>query len=279
MNFYIFYIANKAIFLLKRLKSIKFKLTFTYCPKMLYDWDGATPCKFQGGKKITGPISLPEVKIKGLIEETSQGIERLKGRRHFDIAECTNVLEWKPCFKKVNGNFINTWQKKNEFDIKPSKPKPDKKHIRFFPFYDKLQHEATFNSKSTSIRNDRKDFPNNEDDIYEKIIGKNKLFPEVDNKAYRFSIGAVNEKSRRINTNFHNIGGLVVGSTMTNKSKSITPSSVQSTSPFRTKWNDKVKIMKAEEENRAVSSLIEWEKTTLKELSPKYIDPDISDDD
>lgn len=60
---------------------------------MFVEWDGAISCKFPGGKKITGPNTKPELSLKGLIGETSTGIEELKGRRHFGIKESQTASE------------------------------------------------------------------------------------------------------------------------------------------------------------------------------------------
>ncbi|CAG9329664.1 unnamed protein product [Blepharisma stoltei] len=265
---------------------------------MYVEWDGATSNKFQGGKKITGPASQAELGMKGLIGETNTGIEELKGRRHFDVPECTTVIEWKPCFKKVKNKndqmSKTTGLKKIEFNVKPPKPRAEKKHTVFAPIANKNRPEMPFNMKTVLTEDGKRvqDVPTDEYDFHEKLMGKKKLVPELDDKRNQLSIRALGDKSYKKvehDTDFYKPGGLITGSTNVQKiphqGRSITNNdfatviSYESTGPNRTKWNDRVKMMRTEEENQAVGSLIEWEKTVLKESNPKYVDPDISDGD
>jgi len=91
------------------------------------------------------------------------------------------------------------------------------------------------------------------------------------------SLGDKIYKNPEYASGFFKDGGLVPGSThdVRKKKKTEVKKSEQlNNKPKGTTWKDRVKQEEKDEEEKAVLSLFEWEKTTLKEANPKWRDPD-----
>ena len=82
---YMFYKSNKLF--------IHQKLNFRIAIYMLQEWEGNTSSKFGRTKKIIGLTTEIVSEMPGLLGETNIGLERLKGRRHFEASECQTVKD------------------------------------------------------------------------------------------------------------------------------------------------------------------------------------------
>jgi len=113
----------------------------------------------------------------------------------------------------------------------------------------------------------------------EKMMGKKKIIDSVEDQRNLISLTSLGDKpfkSSEYSSNFYQAGGLIPGSSINKRPvKTIVSKLVQEKN--RTKgmtWKDRVKKEEKDEEEAAVKSLFDWEKTTLKEANPKWRDPD-----
>mmetsp|Transcript_3512 Transcript_3512/g.3268 ORF Transcript_3512/g.3268 Transcript_3512/m.3268 type:complete len:118 (-) Transcript_3512:253-606(-) len=70
---------------------------------MFEEWDGERSQKFKGGIKALQPSYQTDFSLwgKGVMGETSTGIELLKSKKHFPPRYGKVLPDWKPCFKLV----------------------------------------------------------------------------------------------------------------------------------------------------------------------------------
>ena len=262
---------------------------------MNLEWQGQTSQRFKNSRKILNPHHDLQNELPGLLGETNLGLEVLKGRRHFETTECETVKEWKPCFKKTTAELIPTKPsgiKKLDPTFSEVKPRPERKHVtQNFPSDGpeyKIHMKTVLSEAGKRIQdNETEEFDFHRTQIGKKVRveGLEKLRNGLDVKA----LGDKPYKKPEHSTGFYREGGLINGSTNVNKvphqgknagsNDFATVLSYEATNPKRTKWKDRERKMKEDEDSEAIRQLIEWEKTILKESNPKYVDPDISDGD
>lgn len=115
-----------------------------------------------------------------------------------------------------------TGLKKIDNDIKPSKPRPEKKHIRFSPVLNKNRPEMPLNMKVVTTEDGKRvqDVPTSEYDFHDKFMGKKKLLSELSDKRNGLDVKALGDKPYKKSdhdSNFFKGGGLIIGSTNTQK--------------------------------------------------------------
>ena len=263
---------------------------------MLQEWEGNTSSKFGRTKKIIGLTTEIVSEMPGLLGETNIGLERLKGRRHFEASECQTVKDWRPCFKKTEKIQMperSLTIKKIEPVYQNVKPRAEKKHIQQNeansdnPEY-RIHMKTIFKETGRRIQ----DLPTEEYNFHLTQIGRKIRVNDLDAQRNGLEVIAPGDKSYKKpehSSGFYQEGGLITGSTIVNRvshqGKSAanndfaTVLSYEATNPARIKWKDREIKMKEDEDSEAIRQLIEWEKTILKESNPKYVDPDISDGD
>ena len=259
------------------------------------EWPGQTSQRFQGSRRIINPSTYPALETPGLLGETNIGLERLKGRRHYETTECQTVSQWRPCFKKSENTSIPikpSGVKKLDPEFSEVKPRAEKKHlVQKFP-----DTEAEYRIHMKTVLSEAgkriQDVLTDEYDFHSSQIGRKVRVEGIEQMRNGLEIRAPGDKAYKKpenSTGFYREGGLITGSTIASKvphqGKSAanndfaTVLSYDATNPTRTKWKDRERQLKEAEDSEAIRQLIEWEKTILKESNPKYVDPDISDGD
>lgn len=262
---------------------------------MLQEWQGQTSSKFKGSKKIIGPYSTALNEVPGLLGETSIGIDRLKGKRHFETTECQTFKDWRPCFKKSE-KFVNDQKtlgvKRIDADHQKPKPRAEKKHIESLARSDETEYQIHMKTVFKDTGKRIQDAQTTEYDFHVTHLGRKIRVEGLEAQRNGLEVRSLGDKHYKIpeqSTGFYKEGGLIPGSTVANRiphqGKSAanndfaTVISYDATNPARTKWKDREKLIKMQEDDDAIKQLIEWEKTILKETNPKYVDPDLSDGD
>jgi len=112
-------------------------------------------------------------------------------------------------------------------------------------------------------------------------MGQKKMIDTVDEQRNNLGLKSLGDKIYKYPeyaSRFYHERGLIPGSSNTFKEtkKTIRKTLAEQTNNKSTgmKWKDRVKLEEKAEEEKAVLSLFDWEKTTLKEANPKWRDPD-----
>ena len=263
---------------------------------MLEEWEGQGSLRFRGSKKIIGPTTFENYEGPGLIGEINTGIDVIKGKKHFQTNECQTVKEWRPCFKKSEKLEIlqrNSCIKKIDPVYQDPKPRAEKKHI-LTKETENPDSEYRIHMKTVFAETGKRiqDHSTDEYNFHITQIGRKIRIPTLEaqrNGLEARSLGDKHYKKAEHSSGFYKEGGLITGSTIVHRvphqGKSAanndfaTIISYDATNPNRTKWKDRFRQIKEDEDSEARRQLIEWEKTILKESNPKYVDPDISDGD
>jgi hypothetical protein len=262
---------------------------------MNQEWAGQTSQRFKGSRKIINPEYGAPTESPGLLGETNIGLERLKGRRHFESSECQTISSWRPCFKKTEAFVIPpkpSGIKRMDPEFSEVKPRAEKKHIiQSFP--DEVS-EYRIHMKTVLSETGKRiqDLPTDEYNFHQTQIGRKVRVEGLEQMRNGLDVKSLGDKSYKKpehSSGFYREGGLITGSTVASRvphqGKSAanndfaTVLSYEATHPMRIKWKDRERQMKEDEDSEAIRQLIEWEKTILKESNPKYVDPDISDGD
>jgi len=250
------------------------------------DWQGSRPKKFSGGKKIVQPV-YSQTTTEGLLGETSEGLVVMKGKKHFQQSECKEVMQWKPCVKKIdnpNPSVPKEPERKHLSPvIKTQKPRPEKKHIQFSPSRSN-KPEVPQHTKMVTVNGIRvQDLPTSEYNDHKQLIGLKKRINGTEQMRNGISYKAPGDKSYKKpeqSAGFFKEGGLVAGSTqkprIPHKAKK-SVANIQETESTGTRWTDRVKNEVENEEKDQVNSLVDWEKQVLATNVSNYKDPDLSD--
>jgi hypothetical protein len=216
--------------------------------------------------------------------------------KHFEAGECQTVKDWKPCFRKtVKEEALErpSGIKKIEPEFSKVRPRAEKKHLRDEPA-DLNEPEYRVHMKTVYGENLARvqDNPTEEFNFHFTQLGRKIRVETHDKQRNGLEVRALGDKTYKKceqSSGFYKEGGLITGSTnvsrIPHQGKSAanndfaTVLSYDATNPARTKWKDRERKIKEDEDSEAMRQLIEWEKTILKEANPKYVDPDLSDGD
>lgn len=186
---------------------------------MFQEWDGQAPQKFKGGKLVDG-IKSPQTSFTpGLLGETSNGLERLKGKRHYESTSEVKINSWKPCIKTIR-ELHRSPEKPRRFSslgpiITAKKLRPERKHIQISP--SKESSHLPNHTKMVIADNGFRvqDLPATEFDFHKSQMGLKKRVTDLldmRNSLPQKSLGDKSYKKPERSTNFYHEGGLVIGS-------------------------------------------------------------------
>lgn len=113
----------------------------------------------------------------------------------------------------------------------------------------------------------------------EKQMGQKRIIDSLEDQRNLIGVKSLGDKKYKFPeyaSDFYKEGGLIPGSTITNRTtkKPLGKPIKESEKSRGTKWTDRVKMEEKNEEEEAVKGLFEWEQTSLKEGNPNWRDPD-----
>lgn len=193
---------------------------------MFQEWEGQQPQKFKGGKLVDRLRSTQINFAPGLLGETSNGLGKLKGKRHYESQAEIKINKWKSCIKTIKEPQRKPEQPRRFSSLGPiiteSKPRPERKHIQV-----SSSKEGSYLPHHTKIvRTDKgfrvQDLPTDEFDFHKTQMGLKKRVTDLLNMRNTLpqkSAGDKPYKKPEYSNKFYHEGGLVIGSTNINRFK------------------------------------------------------------
>jgi hypothetical protein len=186
---------------------------------MFEEWEGQLPQKFRGGKLVDGTRSTQTNFTPGLLGETSNGLERMKGKRHYEQSTEPKVSKWKPSIKTISEPQRAPEKPRRFASLGPiitdKKPRPERKHIQIPPSKEGPYLPNT--TKMVRIENGSRvqDLPTNEFDFHKTQMGLKIRVPGLLEKRNSLPMKTAGDKPYKKpeqSLGFYHEGGLVVGS-------------------------------------------------------------------